>query len=234
MISLRHVTRRFRARGTTITALDNVSMDVERGQFVTIHGASGSGKSTLLLTLGGMLRPHEGTVGVAETDLYQLSRGQLARFRAQHIGFVFQMFHLLPYLDVRQNIRLGAVARHDTGKRTDTWLERVGLQQRSRHRPGQLSVGECQRTALARALVSQPDLILADEPTGNLDSENTEEVLRMLSEFCQGGGTVVVVTHGSEADEYADRQYRLHNGKLRDRGMFSESDDRETGKSPRH
>jgi putative ABC transport system ATP-binding protein len=204
MIACEQVTKRFGA----VTALAPFDLKVATGEFIAIKGASGSGKTTLLLTLGGMLRPSDGTVNFDGADLYSKSPDARAAYRATGVGFVFQMFHLVPYLGVEENVRLAA--RNGTmTQRPRELLEQFGLGHRLTHTPGELSAGERQRVALARALVNEPRLILADEPTGNLDPKNDRQVFEHLSEFHRAGGTVIVVTHGSTADEFADRIVNL-------------------------
>ena len=204
MIACKQVTKRFGA----VTALAPFDLDVATGEFIAIKGASGSGKTTLLLTLGGMLRPSDGTVSFDGEDLYSQSSTARAEYRATEVGFVFQMFHLVPYLGVEENVRL-AMRNGAMTQRPRELLEQFGLGHRLTHTPGELSAGERQRVALARALVNEPRLILADEPTGNLDPENDRQVFEHLSEFHRAGGTVIVVTHGSTADEFADRIVEL-------------------------
>jgi ABC-type lipoprotein export system ATPase subunit len=204
MIACKQVTKRFGA----VTALAPFDLDVATGEFIAIKGASGSGKTTLLLTLGGMLRPSDGTVSFDGEDLYSQSSTARAEYRATEVGFVFQMFHLVPYLGVEENVRL-AMRNGAMTQRPRELLEQFGLGHRLTHTPGELSAGERQRVALARALVNEPRLILADEPTGNLDPENDRQVFEHLSEFHRAGGTVIVVTHGSTADEFADRIVNL-------------------------
>ena len=204
MIACKQVTKRFGA----VTALAPFDLDVATGEFIAIKGASGSGKTTLLLTLGGMLRPSDGTVSFDGEDLYSQSSTARAEYRATEVGFVFQMFHLVPYLGVEENVRL-AMRNGAMTQRPRELLEQFGLGHRLTHTPGELSAGERQRVALARALVNEPRLILADEPTGNLDPENDRQVFEHLSEFHRAGGTVIVVTHGSTADEFSDRIVKL-------------------------
>jgi len=201
MISCEQVTKRFGA----VTALAPFDLGVQPGEFVAVKGASGSGKTTLLLTLGGMLRPSGGTVEFEGDDLYAKSPAFRASYRATEVGFVFQMFHLVPYLSVVENVQLAA----RNGTSAADLLEQFGLEHRFTHTPGELSAGERQRVALARALANEPRLILADEPTGNLDPQNDRQVFEHLSTFHQSGGTVIVVTHGSTADEFADRIVEL-------------------------
>jgi len=214
-ISLTQVSKHYSMPGgRNVVGLDEVSLSVDRGQFVSVQGPSGSGKTTLLLTIGGMQRPTSGQVTVAGRDLYALSHAEQTKFRADHLGFVFQMFHLVPYLNVIENICLGAIGQADVQEQAEGLLDRLGLTDRWQHKPSHLSVGECQRTALARALVARPDLILADEPTGNLDPENTAVVLKVLADFCQEGGSVLLVTHGQEAHGLADRRLQIEKGRL--------------------
>ena len=216
MVILENVTKIYQSRGGQVKALDNVNLRVERGEFVVIRGPSGSGKTTLLLIVGGMLDPTAGKVIVDGVDLTSISERARAKFRGQNIGFVFQMFHLVPYLNVIENVLLagGAKGGNVDRERARALLKRLGLAEREQHKPSQLSVGERQRTAIARALFNQPKLILADEPTGNLDPDSAKEVFRYLREFREEGGTVLVVTHGVEVDKYADRILQLRNGRL--------------------
>ena len=200
-----------------MAGLDDVSFEIARGEFVAIQGPSGSGKSTLLLTLGGMLRPTSGCVSLLGRDLYALSGGARARFRAESLGFVFQLFHLVPYLDVRSNILAGLPTVDAAARaRVEALIQGLGLAPRARELPSTLSAGERQRVALARALAKQPPLILADEPTGNLDPENAALVFNRLADYQRGGGTVLVVTHGSDASPHASRVLRLAAGRVRD------------------
>jgi ABC-type lipoprotein export system ATPase subunit len=208
ILRLNAVTKSFPTNGSTVRALPETSLDLNSGQFLAVRGKSGCGKSTLLLTAGGLLRPDRGTVRVDETEIYSLTPNQRAQFRATRIGFVFQQFHLVPYLNVLENVmtaRLGSgMTSGDARQRAEELLDHFGLGPRAKHRPGQLSTGERQRTALARALLNRPRLLLADEPTGNLDQENAEIVLRHLAEFAHQGGGVLLVTHDPQAAEMAD------------------------------
>ena len=199
-----------------INALDNVSLEISAGEFVIVRGPSGSGKTTMLLALGGMLHPTSGTISVAGKDLYGISVSDRAKFRSGNIGFVFQMFHLLPYLNVLDNVLLAAKARAKTGigDSAKTLLNKLGLADRIDHKPAAISAGEKQRTALARAMINNPQIILADEPTGNLDPENADMVMTFLKDFNNQGGTVVVVTHGDHADKFATRTVQLNKGRI--------------------
>ena len=216
MIRCDEVTKVFRKNGSEVTSLDRFTAKVAEGEFVAVRGPSGSGKTTLLLTLGGMQRPSDGSVQLAGRDLYALSPAERARLRSSEIGFVFQMFHLVPYLDLLANVLLACPGKPsaEVRQRASGLMDELGLADRASHRPGELSAGERQRLAVARALLNRPKLILADEPTGNLDPENAAEVIRHLAEFHRGGGTVVLVTHGAAADAHADRTLRLEQGRL--------------------
>ena len=216
MIRCDEVTKIFRKNGSEVTSLDRFTAEVAEGEFVAVRGPSGCGKTTLLLTLGGMQRPSAGSVQLGGRDLYALSPAERAGLRSSEIGFVFQMFHLVPYLDLLGNVLLACPGKPsaEVRRRAGGLLDELGLADRASHRPGELSAGERQRLAVARALLNRPKLILADEPTGNLDPENAAEVIRHLAEFHRGGGTVVLVTHGSAADAHADRTLRLEQGRL--------------------
>ena len=216
MIRCDEVTKIFRKNGSEVTSLDRFTADIGAGEFVAVRGPSGSGKTTLLLTLGGMQRPSAGLVQFSGRDLYGLSPADRAGLRSREIGFVFQMFHLVPYLDLMGNVLLASPGKPGPAvrKRAGELLDKLGLAERVSHRPGELSAGERQRLAVARALLNRPKLILADEPTGNLDPENAAEVVRHLAEFHKTGGTVVLVTHGTTADTHADRLLHLTQGRL--------------------
>ena len=216
MIVLGDVTKAYRTRRGPVKALDGIALEIPEGEFVAVRGPSGSGKTTLLMVIAGMLRPSAGTVAVGQQDIYALNQQARARFRAQNIGFVFQMFHLVPYLNISENVTLAARVG-DTGDRTPQvagLLDRLGLAGRATHKPAELSAGEKQRTAIARALLNRPKIILADEPTGNLDPENAGTVMQHLADFQRGGGTVLIATHGEAADEFATRVISLRNGRL--------------------
>ena len=217
MIRCDEVTKIFRKNGSEVTSLDRFTAEVAEGEFVAVRGPSGCGKTTLLLTLGGMQRPSAGSVQLGGRDLYALLPAERAGLRSSEIGFVFQMFHLVPYLDLLGNVLLACPGKPsaEVRRRAGGLLDELGLADRASHRPGELSAGERQRLAVARALLNRPKLILADEPTGNLDPENAAEVIRHLAEFHRGGGTVVLVTHGASADAHADRTLRLEQGQLK-------------------
>lgn len=216
MLCLEEVSRVYRTRRGDVKALDKVSLIIDKGEFVVVRGPSGSGKTTLLLSIGGMLRPTDGQVIADGSDIYAMSEGDRARFRAKNIGFVFQLFHLVPYLNIIENVFLPAGVVENRSGLTDAreLLERLDLSEREYHKPLELSAGERQRTAIARALLNRPRIILADEPTGNLDPENADQILRYLAEFNRSGGTVIVVTHGMAADQFADRIIHLRKGRI--------------------
>ncbi len=216
MIQLEDVSKIYRTNGGPVHALSGVSLTVEQGEFVAVRGPSGCGKSTLLTIVGGLGMPTSGRVTVAGEDVVGMSSAARARFRAERIGFVFQMFHLLPYLTVLENVAAAALPGQEAAarERAQELLERFQLGDRLKHRPGQLSTGECQRVAIARAMVNRPQLILADEPTGNLDPENSVSVLELLSAFQRDGGTILLVTHQESAAKYAGRAIELRAGAL--------------------
>jgi len=217
MLVLENLSKAYRTRIHKVKALDGVSLRIEKGEFVVVCGPSGSGKTTLLMMIAAMLHPSRGSVRFEDKDIYKMTGPERSQFRANNIGFVFQMFHLVPYLNVLENVLVagGAIGKTDR-TRAKELLQRLGLQHRLRHRPSELSAGEKQRAAIARALLNRPKLILADEPTGNLDPENAAGVLKHLHEFQQDGGTVIVATHGPAAGEFATRTIHLRDGVIVD------------------
>ncbi|MFN3965226.1 MAG: ABC transporter ATP-binding protein [Silanimonas lenta] len=221
MIELVDIVRRYRTGGQTVNALDGVSLRVDRGEYLAITGASGSGKSTLLNVLGCLDRPDQGRYRLEGTDVAALDDGQLSEVRNRRIGFVFQSFHLMPRLSVLENVLLPqrfalSPFAHDVEARARALLERVGLGKRLHHRPSELSGGQMQRAAIARALVLAPALLLADEPTGNLDSKSAADILALFDELHGEGQTVVMVTHDMELAERLPRQVRLMDGRIVD------------------
>lgn len=223
-IQLDHVARHYTLGDSTIRAVDDVSLSVPTGEFLALLGSSGSGKSTLLNLIAGLDRPTAGAVITNGQDLSQVSSLELARYRRQTVGMVFQSFNLLPRMTLEENVelplRLAEVDRQDRATRVREALERVGLAQRVGHRPSELSGGEQQRAAIARALVNSPRILLADEPTGNLDSSTGESVLALLGEVQKTlGMTIVMVTHErSLAERFADRLVVMGDGKLLSNG----------------
>jgi putative ABC transport system ATP-binding protein len=216
LLQLDDVCKTYTGVAGRIDALNHVSLTLQSGEFVAIQGHSGCGKSTLLLTAGTLLRPDSGDVKVMGQSLAGMSPAQRSKLRSDVIGFVFQQFHLVPYLSVLDNVLAPSLAAKSNGQvaRAESLLERFGLASRAGHVPAQLSSGERQRCALARALLNQPRLLLADEPTGNLDEQNAEIVLTALRDFTKSGGAVLLVTHDSRAAGYADRQLRMNDGRL--------------------
>ena len=225
MIQLEHVSKVYRTSEGDVRALDDVSLRVEPGQFVAVRGHSGSGKSTLLSLVGGLDTATEGTVRVAGADLAQMSTRERARFRAESIGFVFQLFHLLPYLSVLDNVLVAALPgrRAEAIEQARTLLAQFGLEHRLHHRPSQLSIGERQRVAMARALLNSPKLLLADEPTGNLDAGSAAKVLDWIADYHRQGGTVLMVTHEEQAARRAERTVVLENGRLQSLSAAAET-----------
>ncbi len=216
ILQINSLTRSYQGPAGPVRALEGVSLQLAAGDFVAVRGPSGCGKTTLLLSAGGLLQPSAGEVIINGQNLYSQTPAQRATFRATHIGFVFQQFHLLPYLNVLQNILAPTVAHAPAGAedRARELVARFGLEHRARHLPPELSTGERQRTALARALLNSPQLLLADEPTGNLDPENAKNVLQAFAEFARSGGAVLLVTHDSTAADFTHRTLRLESGRL--------------------
>jgi putative ABC transport system ATP-binding protein len=198
-----------------VRALDRVSFDVEAGEWIAIMGPSGSGKTTLINILGGLDHPSAGRVVVDGLEIGSLGERELTRYRADKIGFVFQQFHLIPYLTALENVMLAQYFHSITDEKDAAEaLCRVGLSDRLNHVPAELSGGEQQRVAIARALINQPKLILADEPTGNLDEANEAVVLKLLHELHDAGHTILVVTHSQAIGNLADRRVELEHGRL--------------------
>jgi putative ABC transport system ATP-binding protein len=201
-----------------VHALKDLSLFIEQGEFLAIVGPSGSGKSTFLALLGGLQRPTRGKIFVDEIDIYALGTERRADFRREYLGFVFQSFQLIPYLTVLENVMLpmatSSIGRSEQRSRARAILERVGLASKVQRLPDALSGGEQQRTAVARALVNDPPMILADEPTGNLDSKTSEEVMKLLQSLNDDGETIVIVTHNPENLKYAQRCITFRDGKV--------------------
>lgn len=218
MLRMENVSKQYRHRGQTIAALNSTSATIEDGEFVAVVGPSGSGKSTLLLMLGGMLSPTTGKVFLDDQSVYALNADDRARLRKRKLGFVFQTFNLVPYLTALENVQvplyLSGIEGDVQRDRAASLLERVGLGERLHHKPCELSVGQQQRVALARMLANDPAVILADEPTGNLDPETASEVIRFFEEINSEGKTIVMVTHDPRAAERATRSLRLTNGQI--------------------
>jgi len=216
MLKLNNVTRLFQGPEGNVRAVQSVSFAVVPRELVAVQGPSGSGKTTLLLMAGGLLRPSEGHILVDGQDPYSLSVKRRSTLRAQKIGFVFQQFHLIPYLTVQDNILApsGACPRPDARTRVKDLMRHFKLEHRINHVPAQLSTGERQRTAMARALLNRPGILLADEPTGNLDDKNAEIVLNHLNEFAVDGGAVLLVSHDRRVSKYASRTLLMEEGRM--------------------
>jgi len=214
VIRLEGVSKVYPTSAGPVRALDHIDLEVDAGEFVAVRGPSGCGKSTLLAIVGGLHRPTSGKVIVDGEEISAKSSAARAAFRAEKVGFVFQMFHLLPYLSVTDNVMLSARSGDDSAarRRAGELLERFQLGHRLSHHPSQLSTGERQRVAMARAMMNDPSLILADEPTGNLDPENAAVVLDLLADFQREGGTVLLVTHEDVAAGCAGRTISLRDG----------------------
>jgi len=218
MINLQNLSRVFRTQDVETTALNNINLNVDEGEFLAIMGPSGCGKSTLLSILGMLDSPSSGSFNFVDKDIANYSEEQLAKLRKSSVGFVFQSFNLIDELTVFENVELPLqyqqISRVERKQRVEQILKRVAIDHRADHLPQQLSGGQQQRVAVARALVTNPKLILADEPTGNLDSKNGEEVMTMLRELNREGTTIVMVTHSEKEGGYADRLVRLLDGQI--------------------
>jgi putative ABC transport system ATP-binding protein len=218
MLHMRQLSRVYRTDMVETTALDAVDLDIHPGEFVAIMGPSGCGKSTLLNVMGMLDTPTSGSYMFAGQEVAGLPEAQLANVRKANIGFIFQSFNLVDELTVRENVEL-ALLYHDVPaaerrQRVDAVMDRVGIAHRARHRPSQLSGGQQQRVAVARALVAEPKLILADEPTGNLDTNHGDEVMRMLQTLNAAGSTIVMVTHSPAHADYASRVVNMLDGRV--------------------
>ena len=222
-----HVSRHYEMGTATIRAVDDVSLDIRAGEFIALLGSSGSGKSTLLNLMAGLDRPSGGAIFAHGKNLSDLNSIELARYRSRAIGMVFQSFNLLPRMTLEENVelplRLAEVDRGERGARVHQALERVHLEKRLGHRPSEMSGGEQQRAALARALVNRPTILFADEPTGNLDSATGESIMLLLKEIQQNlGMTIIMVTHERPlAERFSDRIVALADGKLLSDGVKS-------------
>jgi putative ABC transport system ATP-binding protein len=216
MLEFKNVSKLFNGARGKVTALKGISFSIRPGELLAVRGPSGCGKTTLLLTAGGLLRPSNGRISLDGQDPYAMSPEMRSRLRARTIGFVFQQFHLIPYLTVRQNIMASslAVPQKEASQKAEQLISRFGLDDRADHIPARLSTGERQRTALARALLNEPKIILADEPTGNLDEDNAQTVFGYLSQYVSDGGCVLLVTHDAGATAHATRSLEMNQGQL--------------------
>ncbi len=212
MLEIRNISKKYRKGSVEFIALENVSLIVKRGDYITVTGSSGAGKSTLLNTIGGLIRPDSGEVLYMGKNVYQQAGKAVNNYRKNEIGFMFQQFHLMPYLTVLENILI-ACNKKQKGS-ADNYLEKCSLSGLKNKYPSELSVGEKQRTAFIRAIISDPSILLADEPTGNLDPENSRNLISLLEEYHRRGGTVILVSHDPLASEYANRAVILDKGKV--------------------
>lgn len=218
-VSMAHVAKTYRRGSEVITVLNDLNLDIAAGEFLAITGPSGSGKSTLLNLIGGLDRPTSGQIFVCGQQIDDLSGNQLAHFRAMHIGFVFQFYHLMPNLSAARNVELPLLLTHlgaaDRKRNVQIALQLVGLADRATHKPSELSGGQQQRVAIARAIIADPQLLVCDEPTGDLDRHTADEILLLLRELNEHHGkTIVMVTHDEKAADYARRRIHVDKGEL--------------------
>jgi putative ABC transport system ATP-binding protein len=219
LVEIRGLTKSYRKGDETITPLDQVDLDIERGDFVSLMGPSGTGKSTLLNMLAGIDRPNSGTITVAGLEITRLSRGKLADWRAEHLGYIFQTHNLVPVLTAHENVELPTlllpISSADRRRRVQIALEAVGLSDRAGHYPRQLSGGQEQRVGIARAIVCNPTVVVADEPTGSLDVDTSQQIQVLLQRLNQElGMTLLMVTHDSDVAAIATRPLRLDHGRI--------------------
>ncbi|MFT6240353.1 MAG: putative ABC transport system ATP-binding protein [Akkermansiaceae bacterium] len=223
LISIKSVTKVFTKGKTTITPLENLSLEVARGEFLSLMGPSGSGKTTLLNLIAGIDSPTSGEILIDGNDISKLSRAQLTKWRAVHVGYIFQLYHLVPILSAYENVELplllGNQNKAERKKTILAALDLVGLGDRADHRPSELSGGQEQRVAIARAIVHDPDLLVADEPTGDLDRESADSILNLLNSLATDHGkTIVMVTHDPKASAAAHRALQLEKGRFVEEG----------------
>lgn len=228
LVDVLNVTKEFESGEEIIRPLDGVSLSIEKGDYASLMGASGSGKSTLLNLIAGIDQVTSGEIRVADTEITKLSRGKLADWRASHIGYVFQTHNLIPVLTAYENVELPLLLLPMSGterrKRVEIAMEAVDLMSRANHYPRQMSGGQEQRVGIARAIVANPTVVVADEPTGSLDDETTEQILELLSRVNEElGMTLLMVTHDADAGAQAKRQIRLERGRLHENGQETKS-----------
>jgi putative ABC transport system ATP-binding protein len=222
LVQVKNLTKRYHKGGETITPLDEVSLSIEQGEFVSLMGASGTGKSTLLNLVAGIDRPDSGAIVIDGTDITQLSRTQLANWRAENIGYIFQTHNLIPVLTAYENVELPLLllpmSRSERQRRVEIALQAVDLTDRAEHYPRQLSGGQEQRVGVARAIVTHPTVVVADEPTGDLDDDTSVHILNLLGRLNKElGVTLLMVTHDADAAAIAGRRLRLEHGKLHEK-----------------
>ena len=217
ILKVQNLTKKYGKKDTEVVALDNVSFSVEKGEFIAIVGASGSGKSTLLHLMGGVDKPTSGKVFINDKDIYQLSKDDLAIFRRREIGIIYQCYNLIPILNVKENILLpcNLDGKKVEEKHLQEIIELLGLSNREEHLPNQLSGGQQQRVAIGRAIINNPSIILADEPTGNLDSKSSKEIIELLKKSNKKyNQTILLITHDMSIAEQADRIIKIQDGKI--------------------
>ena len=223
ILKVENLTKTYGTGTTKVIALDNVSFSVEKGEFVAIVGASGSGKSTLLHLLGGVDRPTSGKVFIDGNDIYKMNDDNLAIFRRRQIGLIYQFYNLIPILNVEENITLPRdLDNHPVeSEKLEELLKTLGLENRRKHLPNELSGGQQQRTSIARSMITSPAIILADEPTGNLDSKSSDEIVELLKKSNRDyKQTIIMITHNLEIAKEADRIIKIEDGKLIEEGMW--------------
>ena len=217
-ITAENLTKQYGTGDATVTAVAEVSFSIDEGEFIGVMGESGAGKSTLLGMIGAMNAPTSGRLMVDDIDVYSLGQEQRADFRREFLGFIFQSFHLVPYLTVIENVMLPLAIVKATKKKkrmmAEAALAQVGLSDKADRLPGQISGGEKERVAIARSIVNEPPVLLADEPTGNLDTQTTREIMQLLSQLNKEGMTIIMVTHSPDCAEYAQRVIRVSDGRL--------------------
>ncbi|MGB9627579.1 MAG: ABC transporter ATP-binding protein [Thermodesulfobacteriota bacterium] len=224
LIEMRKLSKIYRNGQETVKALIDVDLNIKKGEFISVMGPSGSGKSTLLTTLRGLNHPTEGEVVVDEIPIYKLHLERLADFRREYLGFVFQSFQLIPYLTVIENVMLPLAITNMSNKEqlrmAEEILEKIGLRGKERRLPDQLSGGEQERVAIARSLVNSPPVLLADEPTGNLDSKTGKEIMELFQSLNKEGQTIVMVTHNPENTKYSTRTIFLKDGRIENKELY--------------
>jgi putative ABC transport system ATP-binding protein len=218
LIQINNLTKEYKSGNEKVTPVNNISLEINHGEFISLMGQSGSGKSTLLTMIGGLNKPTEGNIVVDEIDIYNLSPNHLADFRREYIGFVFQSFQLIPYLTVIENVQLPLSTNGHSKKLqaelASSILNKVHLESKKKRLINELSGGEQQRVAIARSLINDPLILLADEPTGNLDSKTSEEIMNIFLELNNAGKTIIMVTHNSGFRKYGFRNIELSDGML--------------------
>jgi ABC-type lipoprotein export system ATPase subunit len=213
MIELNNVSKTYTNASETFIALRDINLNIDKGDFFSVIGPSGAGKSTLLYLIGGLIHPDSGQVKYNGNDIYSLKARDINRFRREHLGFMFQQFHLIPWLTVTENIKLACYEKNQEGK-IEYYLEGCSLTELKNKYPSELSVGEKQRTAFIRAVISQPEILLADEPTGNLDPGNSDILISLVEEFRKNGGTVILVSHNPALTKFASVRIKLDKGRI--------------------